>query len=52
MGYSLKLAAKVLLYVPSHKQDGTYHGLYYTSHGALAGTRNNRYRNIEYWNQR
>ena len=28
------------LYAPSHRQDNTYHGLYYTSHGALAGTRN------------
>ena len=24
----------------SHRQDNTYHGLYYTSRGALAGTRN------------
>ena len=24
----------------SHRQDNTYHGLCYTSHGALAGTRN------------
>ena len=23
----------------SHRQDNTYHGLYYTSRGALAGTR-------------
>ena len=33
MGYSLRLAASVLLYAP-------YHGLCYTSRGALAGTRN------------
>ena len=30
----------VLLYAPSHRQDFTYHGLCYTSRGALAGTRN------------
>ena len=28
------------LYAPSHRQDSTYHGLCYTSRGALAGTRN------------
>ena len=38
--YSFLLAARVLLYAPSHRQDNTYHGLCYTSHGALAGTRN------------
>ena len=31
---------RVLLYAPSHRQDNTYHGLCYTSRGALAGTRN------------
>ena len=31
--------SKVLLYAPSHRQDSTYHGLCYTSRGALAGTR-------------
>ena len=36
MGYSFRLTAKVLLYAPSHRQDSTYHGLCYTSHGALA----------------
>ena len=40
MGYSFRLTARVLLYAPSHRQDSTYHGLWYTSHGALAGTRN------------
>ena len=40
MGYSFRLAARVLLYAISHRQDDTYHGLCYTSHGALAGTRN------------
>ena len=39
MGYSFRLAARVLLYNPSHRQDSTYRGLCYTSHGALAGTR-------------
>ena len=33
-------AAMVLLYAPSHRQDSIYHGLCYTSRGALAGTRN------------
>ena len=40
MGYSFRLVARVLLYAPSHRQDSTYHGLCYTSRGALAGTRN------------
>ena len=40
IGYSLRLTARVLLYAPSHRQDSTYHGLCYTSGGALAGTRN------------
>ena len=30
----------LLFYVSLHRQDGTYHGLCYTSRGALAGTRN------------
>ena len=40
IGYSFQLTARVLLYAPSHRQDTTYHGLCYTSCGALAGTRN------------
>ena len=40
IGYSYGLTARVLLYAPSHRQDNTYHGLCYTSRGALAGTRN------------
>ena len=40
IGYSYRLTARVLLYAPSHRQDSTYHSLCYTSHGALAGTRN------------
>ena len=40
MRYSFRLAARVLLYAPSHRQDKTYHGLCYTSRGAHAGTRN------------
>ena len=39
IGYSFRLAARVLLYAPSHRQDSTYHDLCYTSRGALAGTR-------------
>ena len=40
IGYSYRLTARVLLYAPSHRQDNTYHGLCYTSRGALDGTRN------------
>ena len=40
IGYSFRLVARVLLYAPSHRQDSTYHGICYTSCGALAGTRN------------
>ena len=40
IGYFFRLAARVLLYAPSHRQDNTYHGLCYTSRGALAGIRN------------
>ena len=39
MGYSFRLAARVLLYASSHKQDNTYHSLCYTSHQTLTGTR-------------
>ena len=35
----LYLIIKVILYAPSHRQDSTYHGLCYTSNGALAGMR-------------
>ena len=38
IGYSFQLAARVLLYAPSLRQDSTYHSLCYTSRGALAGT--------------
>ena len=34
------ISTRVLLYASSHRQDNTYHGLCYTSRGALAGTRN------------
>ena len=37
-GNSFRLAARVLLYAASHRHDNTYHGLCYTSRGALAGT--------------
>ena len=40
IGYSFRLAARVLLYAQSHRHDSTYHGLCYTSREALAGTRN------------
>ena len=40
IGYSFRLAARVLLYAPSHRQDNTYHGLCYISCGALAGMSN------------
>ena len=40
IGYSFRLAARVLLYASSHRQENTYHGHCYTSRGALAGTRN------------
>ena len=40
IGYSYRLTARVLLCAPSHRQDNTYHGLCYTSRGALAGTIN------------
>ena len=40
IGYSYRLTARVLLCAPSHRQDSTYHGLCYTSRGALAGTKN------------
>ena len=33
------LAARVLLYASSHRQDNTYHGLCYSSRGALVVTR-------------
>ena len=41
IGYSFQLAARVLLYASSHRQDNTYHSLCYTSRGALVGMRNN-----------
>ena len=40
IGYSFRLAARVLLYAPFHRHDNTYLGLCYTSRGALGGTRN------------
>ena len=40
IGNSLWLTARILLYAPSHRQDSTYHGLCYTSRGALAVTKN------------
>ena len=40
LGYSFRIGARVLLYVPFHRQDNTFHGFCYTSRGTLAGTRN------------
>ena len=37
-GLPVPITARVLLYAPSHRQDSTYHGLCYTSRGALAGS--------------
>ena len=37
---SFLVASMIILYVSSHSQDSTYHGLCYISCGALAGTRN------------
>ena len=42
IGHSFRLTARSILYAPSHRQDNTYHGLCYTSRGALAGTRRSR----------
>ena len=39
-GLSFQLAARVLLYASSHRQDNTFNGFCYTSCGVLAGTRN------------
>ena len=43
IGYSYRLTTRVLLFAPSQKQDNTYHGLCYTSRGALAGMRNSSF---------
>ena len=40
MGYCFRLAARVLLYASSDRQDSTYYGNCYTSRGALAGRKN------------
>ena len=39
-GLLLPIGSKGLLYAPLHRHDSTYHGLYYSSCAALAGTRN------------
>ena len=39
-GLLFRLAATVLLYASSHRQDNTHHSLCYTSRGILAGTKN------------
>ena len=38
--YYFRLAARVILYASSQRQDNTYHGLCYTSRGVLDWTRN------------
>ena len=40
MGFSFRLAARVLLYAPSHRQNIKYSGLSYTNRGALTWMRN------------
>ena len=40
MGYTFQLAARDILYAPSHREDSIYYSLCYTNRGALAGTRN------------
>ena len=40
IGYSFRLAARVLLYAPSHIQDSTHHDLCYAIRGAQARARN------------
>ena len=40
MGYSFRLAARVLLYAHFHRQDSTYHSICYISRGTLDGMRN------------
>ena len=40
IGCSFRLAARVILHGSSHRLNNTYHGLCYTSRGALVGTRN------------
>ena len=36
-GLLFPISSKVILDAPSHRQDSTYHGLSYTSRGALTG---------------
>ena len=39
-GYFIQLAASVLLYIPTHRQDSSYLSICYSSCGTLDGTRN------------
>ena len=43
MSYSFRLAARVLLYASSHRQDSTYHSFCYTSRRTLDETRNSKW---------
>ena len=40
MNLAFQLAAEVLLYTPSQRQDSTYDDFCYTNRGTLAGTKN------------
>ena len=44
MGYTFRVAERIRLYAPSHKEDSTYHGLCYTSRRTRTGTRNSSMR--------
>ena len=48
IGYCFQLAARVLFYALSHKQDSTYHSLIYTSRGTLTGMRNSSMGPVKY----
>ena len=40
IGYSFRIAARFVLYAPSHRQDSAYHDLCYNTRGAMGGTIN------------
>ena len=42
-GLLFPIVRNIVLYAPSHRQDSTYYGFWYTSRGALAGTRNSEH---------
>ena len=49
---TLPISSKGSFIWPSHKQDGTYHGLCYTSRGAMVGTRNSSMGSPHEWSIR